>query len=286
MEQHGTTLSVNCQGDISLIPKKADCFDIDALRPITVLSYLHRMYAGARLRAGLLQWQEDVLGELPLRANRPGQRTHDLTLTAGVTLEHMRHQQQSISAVSYDLSKAFDSMPVHADNANGFGWMVLKRLGFDARVTAVMFDQYRRLQRRLRTLQHLGQPVTAAGQRGIVQGCAISMIFCNCITIVWAVLQRSGLRLPRALQLQVTSHSSWPCDQHFEHIAIELSQPDTTTLQGGYADDLHVISSSATLFKRAHVLTVLWAIVCDVQLNVRKTVVFGATVLYLGLVAI
>ncbi|CAE6965070.1 unnamed protein product [Symbiodinium sp. CCMP2592] len=278
MEQHGTTLSVNCQGDISLIPKKANCFEVDTLRPITVLSYLHRMYAGARLRAGLLQWQEAVLGELPLRANRPSQRTHDLTLTASVTMEHMRHQQQSISAVSYDLSKAFNSMPFHADNINGFGWMVLKRLGFDPRVTAVMFDQYRRLQRRFKTLQHLGRPVAATGLRGIVQGCAISMIFCNCITTVWEVLQRSGLRLPRALQLQVASHPSWPCDQTFAHDDVELGLPDTTTLQGGYADDLHVISGSAPIFRRAHVLTVLWAIVCDVRLNVRKTVVFGAIV--------
>jgi hypothetical protein len=282
MEYHGTALEVNCHGDVTLIPKKTGEVAVDQLRPITVLSYFHRLYAGARLRSGLFQWQEEVLKNIPLRACRPGAATHDLTLAAAATLELHAHEGAETQAVSYDLAKAFDSMPFPAGELDGIGWLLMQRLGFDQRVLAVMFNQYDRMQRRFKTLQHLGAPVPAAGLRGIIQGCAISMVFCNCITVLWHELQRMGTDLPPAVATNIVEHEAWPSN----HVEVDdlaaVATPDARTTLGGFADDLHALTDDAAAITRVHLITMIWAIACDMQVNSKKSNVFGTAQLYVG----
>ena len=156
MESCGVALEVNCHGDVALIPKEEGELDVEQLRPIPILSYIHRVYAGARLREGLLQWQELILQSRPIKACRQAASTFDPTLAAAALLELSHHQDAQLHAVSYDLRKAFDSMPFPAGVMQGFGWRLLRRMGFPAGAQAVMFDQHARMQRRFNVLQHLG----------------------------------------------------------------------------------------------------------------------------------
>ena len=90
---------------------------------------------------------------------------------------------------SYDLAKAFDTMPF---GAGGFGWILLQRAGCPLPIIDVLKDLYSRINRRFKVLSHLGKPITAEGKRGCVQGCALSMLFCNVLTLAWFQLQDRG----------------------------------------------------------------------------------------------
>ena len=100
---------------------------------------------------------------------------------------------------------------------------------------AVMFGQYSRLQRRLKTLQHLAEPV-GSGLRGIVQGCAISVVFCNCVTVLWYELQRQGTTLPKQVSTLLAADPQWPSNHR---------EPDETTVVQT-ADDQSTLEGFAT----------------------------------------
>ena len=104
-----------------MIPKDATKHGVDNLRPITVLSILHRLWSGARLPATLFEWQEELLEGVSSRACRPGGGTTDLVVPLAVMAEAARLEDKELYAASYDLSKAFDTMPFDAEGEM-VGW--------------------------------------------------------------------------------------------------------------------------------------------------------------------
>ena len=90
MEKAGVSPTVSHEGDVTLIPKGIEAAGVDNLRPITVLSSLHRVWAATRLEADLFQWQEGIIGELPLKACRKGVGTDDLACPLALYLERSR----------------------------------------------------------------------------------------------------------------------------------------------------------------------------------------------------
>ena len=174
MERSGVALPTSCVGDVSMIPKGEETNGVEGLRPITVLSILHRLYAASRLQSDLLDWQERVVKDLPLRACRPKNGTDDLLIPLALTLEDA---DDELFGASYDLSKAFDSLAFEIEENDdgewstvGWGWKVIEKLGFPSEVAEVMKDMYCQIRRQFKINGHLGETVTAEGKRGVSKG--------------------------------------------------------------------------------------------------------------------
>lgn len=176
MEHCGVAMSIACEGDVSMIPKREHSAAVEDPRPITVLLVPHRLWSGTRLRCGLLEWQESIIGTYNMRACKPRNSCFDPTLPAALFTERARLRNMPLVAVCYDLAKAFDTLPFGRD---GIGWALLVRMGFPAPLLAVLQDMYSRLRRRFKVAGTLGRTVDPAGLRGVVQGCAISMLLCH-----------------------------------------------------------------------------------------------------------
>lgn len=274
MEELGIALSVACEGDVSLIPKSGEDGGVANLRPITVLAVTYRLWAGARLRLDLFNWQNKVFENFPLRACRPLNSTHDLTIPVSLELEAAYLDQVDPPVgESYDLAKAFDSMPF---GIGGWGWILLQRFGMPPPIIAVLQDLYARIKRRFKIRGSLGKPMAPEGLRACIQGCALSMVCCNVVTLVWFHLQRKGLACSedawRELQL---------AQQHLRQLAfhnplIALAAQVSHALRiGGYADDLHALSRDRRQAERAHFLTLAWVVAMGMKLNAKKSMSFG-----------
>ena len=190
MEIAGVAMEIACNGDVSMIPKPGAKGDISDLRPITVLAILYRMWASARLHGGVFEWQETVIEKFSLRACRPQSSTMDLVLPFAIMAEEAADDGEELKGSSYDLAKAFDSLPF---NVNGFGWKVLDHMGCPLEIMMVLMDLYKRIVRRFKVKGNLGKPIPPTGLRAGVQGDALTMILCNLMTLVWFSLQRQGL---------------------------------------------------------------------------------------------
>ena len=88
------------------------------MRPITVMPILHRLYSAIRLRQTIFKWQEAVIENCGDRAQgvagcRQGASTKDLVYAASMMLERAIWEGDTITGVSYDLSKAFDVVNHH-----------------------------------------------------------------------------------------------------------------------------------------------------------------------------
>ena len=167
-------MSIGCQGDISMIPKSAKGTGVQNLRPITILAVLHRLWAATRLFSDVFEWQESIVKGFGLRGCRPNSTTHDLVLPLAMRTQRSRRRGRSLKGTSYDLAKAFDTMPFEAKEGEAqseqqpeaFGWLVLKKLGFPELVMAVLMDMYARIERRFKIRGSLGAVIAAAQMRG------------------------------------------------------------------------------------------------------------------------
>ena len=127
------------------------------MRPITVMPILQRLYSAIRLRQTIFRWQEAVIERCGDRAQgvaggRQGASTKDLVYAASMMLERAVWEEDTITGVSYDLSKAFDTLPVQMGeqgtygpqglNEEGFLWRVLERLGFPGLMHNLYRDFY------------------------------------------------------------------------------------------------------------------------------------------------
>ena len=72
------------------------------------------MWAAARLRADLLEWQEDLIGSYAMRACRPTIAVLDLIIPIELILDECAQEHSMAHGTSYDLAKAFDTMPFEA----------------------------------------------------------------------------------------------------------------------------------------------------------------------------
>ena len=168
-----------------------------------------------------------------MRACRPRNAVPDLIIPIELILDECAQEHSMAQGTSYDLAKAFDTMPF---GAGGFGWILLQRAGCPLPIIDVMKDLYSRINRRFKVLSHLGKPITAEGKRGCVQGCALSMLFDNVLTLSWFQLQDRGTTISDS-RIQALSgfspHLREEEDRQFLVFALEA--PSAQVHTGGYA---------------------------------------------------
>ena len=114
-----------------------------------------------------------------------------------------------LSGVSYDLSKAFDSLPLELEAGrqvpegeifhpnDGLLWRIVQRLGFPGPILKVMRSMYGSFMRRFKLQGFLGEEISAKGLRGAFQGDAFSMVLMNAAAVAWFFLQKKGLGCDR-----------------------------------------------------------------------------------------
>ena len=129
----------------------------------------------------------------------------------------------------------------------------------------------------------IGKPITAEGKRGCVQGCALSMLFCNVFTLARFQLQGRGTTISDS-RIQAFSDFSPHLrkEEDRQSLVFALEAPSTQVNTGGYADDLHLISSLVMQVFRGHVLALLWAAALGMKLNAKKSLAFGTVKLSVG----
>eukprot|EP00435_Cladocopium_sp_Y103_P055216 s1703_g18.t1 len=280
MEAAGTMPSTSLVGDVSLIPKASGGISYKDMRPITVLGLLHRVYAAVRLRKTLFEWQEVQIGDYPCMGCRKNASTKDLIWPLCLQLERHLLEEEEMYGASYDLTKAFDQLPL---GRAGFLWEIMGRLHFPRTISTLMKDMYANLVRRFKFNGFLGEPISSSGLRGALQGCAFSMVAMNVAALAWFCVVRRGVN---AEALQMAKHSvlqvlGEELDWNAVHVAL-TSQGQEHVRQGGYADDLHVASSSSAGVTRAHWMTLLWASALQMKLNASKSFGLGNIQLKIG----
>ena len=286
MEKAGLALPTSCVGDVTMIPKGEETNGVEGLRPITVLSVLHRLYAAARLDSSLMEWQNKVVGDLPLRACRPKNGTDDLLIPLALALEEV---EEEMFGASYDLSKAFDSLAFEVEEdengsftKEGVGWTLLEKLGFPEKISNVMKDMYCQIKRRFKVNGHLGATVTAEGKKGCVQGCAMSMIFCNAMTIMWFRAQEKGIDLSDKAWKELATDEKQATKNGGAAVRKSIASKAKNLRVGGYADDIHAVSTSMDEIRRAHVISLAWSAVCGAAFNPKKSIALGKIKLSVG----
>ena len=159
MEEVGLVPSTSLCGDISMIPNSQDKHGVDNLRPITVLSLVHRLWSGARLQATIFEWQEESLKGVNSKGCRPKASTKDLTVPLAIMLEVARDMEEEVHGSAYDLSKAFDTMPFDAEGEE-VGWEMMKRSGLPNQIRCLLEDMYANLVRTCKWRGNLCEPIS------------------------------------------------------------------------------------------------------------------------------
>lgn len=131
------------------------------MRPITVLGLIHRIYAAVRLRKTLFTWQELQIRDEACMGCRMKASTKDLTWPLCLQLERHLLTGAELFGASYDLSKAFDQLPL---GNGGFLWQLMDKLCFPSPISNLMKDMYQNLTRRFKFNGYLGQPITLSGK--------------------------------------------------------------------------------------------------------------------------
>ena len=277
IEKAGVMPSTALVGDVSLIPKASGSISYKDMIPITVLGLLHRVYAAIRLRKTLFAWQEEQLDDYPCMGCHKEASTKDLMWPLCLQLERHLLEGEEMFGASYDLTKAFDQLPL---GRSGFLWKIMDRLHFPKTISILMKDMYANLVRRFKFNGFLGEPISSDGLCGALQGCAFSMVAMNVAAIAWFCVVRNGV------STNLAQHSVQPVlgvDLDWNRVQTALtSRGQDNVRQGGYADDLHVASCSAAGVTRAHWLTLLWASALCMKLNASKSFGLGNIQLKIG----
>ena len=244
------------------------------------LTLLHRVYAAIRLRKTLFAWQEAQLGDYPCMGCRKEASTKDLMWPLCLQLERHLLEGEEMFGASYDLTKAFDQLPL---GRSGFLWKIMDQLHFPKTISILMKDMYANLVRRFKFNGFLGEPISSDGLRGALQGCAFSMVAMNVAAIAWFCVVRNGVSTNALRLAQHSVQQVLGVDLDWNRVQTALtSRGQDNVRQGGYADDLHVASCSAAGVTRAHWLTLLWASALCMKLNASKSFGLGNIQLKIG----
>ena len=112
--------------------------------------------------ATLFEWQEELLEGVSSRACKPGGGTPDLVVPLALMAEAARLEDKDLFAASYDLSKAFDTIPFDAEGEM-IGWKILEKACFPRRITMLLKDMYANITRRFKWNESLGEAVETKG---------------------------------------------------------------------------------------------------------------------------
>ena len=134
---------------------------ITSLKPLTVLGPLHRLYAPARSRPSLFDWQEVTMGR---KAS-----ARDVSFPCAVLAEHCKVEGVDMYGTAYDLEKAFESMSTEVGCAL---WVMHDRIGFPLELINLTKDFHIDLSVQFKVLGFLGKAIRYRdGLRGAPQGC-------------------------------------------------------------------------------------------------------------------
>ena len=127
-------------GDITLIPKVRGTPQMGEYRPITVMPLIYRLYSSARFQSTVADWQDEVVGALPLVGARRAREAKDLVLPLRVAEAQARAAGVPLQGAAYDLAKAYDALPSSQENPTV--WRLMERLGLPARLRATLRNAY------------------------------------------------------------------------------------------------------------------------------------------------
>ena len=273
MEHAGVAPSAHLEGDVSMVPKAGGGF-----RPICILATLHRAWARARCNEDLFGWQEQWAHDLPMFGCRRKKSPRDAVVPLMLLAEQAQHENRTLHVITYDLTKAFDSLPLEP---NGVMWNLMDQLGFPTQIATLLKDMRTHFTRRFKVNGHLGMPRRQPACRGALQGCAFSMFLMNVATVPWFCMCRQGLPLADATRIvqALREREGWD-DEAAQRACHLLSRPaagDLVLHRAGYADDLHAASMLDEEVERVHVITIVWAAVLSVDVNTLKSRVSSDT---------
>ena len=102
------------------------------------------------------------------------------------------------------------------------------------------------------------------------------MVFCNCITLVWHQAQKQGVFLAQSVQQRLVFNPLRDTALS-DAVLTDAATSDEVTHTGGFADDIHIFANTSRKLQRAHGITILWTLACGLDVNFRKSKVFGGT---------
>ena len=200
------------------------------MRPIALASVVWRCYAGVRCRA-LQDWMDNCMSD-QLYAYRRGRSAGQAALKLGLAVDKANLEGQQLHVISLDASKAFPA-------ASRWQLMhVMRKRGCSERVLSTLENFYSHCVTVYRVMGKYISKGAAAPQRGILQGCPLS------------VLCFSSLQEPLIQFMQ----------RHFPQIEMVI-----------YADDVSYWSTDKELLLLATPHILRFYALAGVTLNAKKT---------------
>ena len=166
---------------VSMLPKpgeqtgRADC-----LRPISVLSFVYRLWSRVRFQDAQ-HWHETWLPPTAKGA-RSKHSAEEVGLHVAAVLEHAQAAGESAGGITYDFAKAFDLIP------HEVMFRLLALRGAPPRLLGPLRGLYSHLRRSFRVRGQLSAWFVAAN--GVIQGCSLSLIALN--SQIACLLQRAA----------------------------------------------------------------------------------------------
>ena len=163
-------------GYLCLIPKPDSDGSPASLRPLSILSVLYRAWASLRL-SELMVWQESWC-----HPSQSGFRTLHSCLDAwyplALRVERALLSGEDLAGCFLDFEKAFDLVPLHE-----IILPLAHHLGLPAFFVNTLSNLYGRLRRFLKHAKGFGSCISS--NRGIVQGCPVSVVLLNLLVSVF-----------------------------------------------------------------------------------------------------
>ena len=184
IEDSGSWPASLTSGYLSLIPKPDSTGSPDSLRPLSILSVVYRLWASARLQE-LLVWQE-TWAHSSQTGFRPLHECSDSWYPLALEVEKSLLDGNSLAGCFLDFEKAFDLVPLHE--------IILPlacRLGLPPTLVRCLGNLYSRLARFFKHPKGFGSAISS--NRGIVQGCPISVVLLNLLVSIFLRLSEHNL---------------------------------------------------------------------------------------------
>ena len=172
------------KGYLCLIPKSDSDGSPSSLRPLSILSVVYRLWASCRLEE-LLSWQE--LWAHPSQSGfRPLKECLDAWYPLALHVEQAMINGTDLAGCMLDYAKAFDLVPLHE-----IILPLASRVGLPSNLVHCLGNFYSHLVRFFKHPTGFGSALSS--DRGIVQGCPISVVLLNLLVSIFLRLTDSEI---------------------------------------------------------------------------------------------
>ena len=253
------------EGYRALIPKEGPPGPLNT-RPLTVLSMVYRLWAGARL-ADTIAWQESwahpaAFGFCPARSALDG------VAVTQVLLELCRLRGWAVAGMSIDYVKCFDLIPQAVMLA------LALELGMDPGTCRALEAMYKQLRRAFKVAGALGLWLQATN--GILQGSPLSVILVNVLTTIWKwevdFVRRQVCARTAALPPPVLDEHAAEDLEPGAPLPLKDASPSYAALgSSGYADDTQAVALGAAPLHGTVPATEEWLQVTGQDVSVDKS---------------